>query len=51
MKESLGKDLFYKLIESKKSEIDDFKNHVTDWELEIFRILLKKLLYGGLEKL
>ena len=34
MKKTIGEDLFYKLIEAKKHEWDDYKTHVTDWEIK-----------------
>ncbi|MGA0351421.1 MAG: type I glutamate--ammonia ligase [Acholeplasmataceae bacterium] len=34
MKEAIGEDLFYKLIEAKTAEWDDYRTHVTDWEIK-----------------
>jgi glutamine synthetase len=33
MKEALGKHMFERYIEAKKAEWDDFRIHVTDWEI------------------
>ena len=34
MQEVIGTDLFYKFIEAKEKEWDDFKTNVTEWELK-----------------
>ena len=34
MQESIGEDLFKKIIEAKKIECEEFSKHVTDWEIK-----------------